>query len=289
MVELLVVIAVIGILAGILLPVIASSRNKANRNRDLNNLKKQVEAFMGFCNDNKQRFPWHLTSKDGRAVTEWYNPGGGGAYRYDWDSLLDIRRVHQTQSFINEIPSCKILQSPCDPGALKANQAESDPKRQGWGWEGQMDMNSKDGKANHGFKYKEVAENAQSYSICYGAYMEKGAKGIMLMTRNHDGENGTGYGFNYPGGYLKYGGRRTRRGGTVDLRKTTKWLVHTTQTDNPRKFVMGLNANEGQMAFCDGSALLADDTILQESIKDHGLAQAGVLKEQSFNAARPRH
>ena len=292
MVELLVVIAIIGILAGILFPVIAMSRKKANRSRDLNNQKKQVEAFIAFSNDNKLRFPWHLTAPDGRAVAEWYNPGGGGAYQYDWDSLMDIRRLHQTQTCINEIPSCKILMSPCDAGALRKNQEESAPDRNGWGWEGTdwaNNVNQKVREANHGFKRKEVAENAQSYSVCFGAYMEKGAKGIILLTRNHGGKNGSGYGYKYPSGYLKDGGRRVRRGSMVDLRQAKKWLVPTVKSTNPRQFVVGLKADEGQMAFCDGSAFLANDAALEEAVADHGLAQAGILKEQCFNTARPRH
>jgi len=290
MVELLVVIAIIGILAAILMPVLASSRRSANRNRDLNNMKKQVDAYQAFNNDNKQRYPWHMTAKDGNAVAAWFSPGGGGAWKFEWDSLLDIRRLHQTQTFNMEIPTCKILMSPCDPGALKRNQIEASAERGGWGWEGEMDKNSPEGKANHGFKRKEIAEDAQSYSVCFGAYMEKGAKGIILLTRNHGGKNGTGYNYKYPSGVnLKYGGRRSRRGSMVDLRKTDKWMEPTVKTDNPRQFVVGLNANEGQIAFCDGSARLADDAFLKEAVKDHGLAQTGLLKVQNFNTARPRH
>lgn len=77
LVELLVVVAIIGVLAAILSPVLAKSRNKANRSMDLSNMKNQVNAFTLFSNDQKGRYPWLTFKREGTAVVSYLSPGGG--------------------------------------------------------------------------------------------------------------------------------------------------------------------------------------------------------------------
>lgn len=55
--ELLVVITIIGILAGLLLPVLASARNKAAQTRCINNLKQIGTAIMLYVDENSGTFP----------------------------------------------------------------------------------------------------------------------------------------------------------------------------------------------------------------------------------------
>ena len=57
LIELLVVIGIIAILAGILMPALASAREKANTTYCVNNQKQLAMAFIMYGNDNKQWFP----------------------------------------------------------------------------------------------------------------------------------------------------------------------------------------------------------------------------------------
>jgi len=57
LIELLVVIAIIAILAGLLLPALASAREKARRSACLNNLSQMARAMESYCGDYNQYFP----------------------------------------------------------------------------------------------------------------------------------------------------------------------------------------------------------------------------------------
>ncbi len=288
--EILVVIVVIGLLAGVLMPALAKSRRNANRTRDVANMKELVRAFGSFSQNNEGRYPWTMGAAKGAILARYYSPGGGGAYQYDWDSLLDLGRLYQLQDLMDLLKSCDKLVSPADPASFKANEDESSAARKFWGWEGSMDINTPAGKANHGFKFKEISEEAQSYAVCFGADFGKGEKGIMLLSRNIAGAGDKGYKYTYPGGDLVYGGRDAVRTSMIDLRQTAsqRWLDPSNAT-KPRDVMAGLRANEGQIAFCDGSARKADDLKLREAVAEHNKTGAGVLKIPNFNVSRPRH
>ena len=79
LIELLVVIAIIGILAAMLLPVLAKAKNKAGRIKCASNLRQVTLSLAGFANDNGSQFPWHCTIEMQRIFTKGLT--GGPAMR----------------------------------------------------------------------------------------------------------------------------------------------------------------------------------------------------------------
>lgn len=65
LIELLIVIAIIAILAGMLLPALAASKAKAKRIACVNNQKQTALGFRLWAHDNGDKYPWNLSSTNG--------------------------------------------------------------------------------------------------------------------------------------------------------------------------------------------------------------------------------
>jgi len=252
LIELLVVIAIIGILASMLLPALAKAKRKAKRVKCLNNLKQIGVAFKGFTAENNSRMPWLLTKRN-----------GDSCYHGDWSESTDIRHLWHGTGLGNSITP-EILLSPCDPD-LKANN--------------EMEGSTID---------HDIAINAQSYSVHLGSDEMKDGMTILAMTRNNHGSDA--YDFAYPAVAPK----THKPEYAVSYRG--KMLMHC-EFAGADKFnkhhemngcvMAGLNVNEGQIAFSDGSAAQANDQQLQEAVKDHSKTTGGITKEVNENLARP--
>jgi prepilin-type N-terminal cleavage/methylation domain-containing protein len=68
--EMLVVISIIAILAGLLLPALAHAKAKANRIQCISNLKQIGLGFRLFADEHGGRFPWMVPVKDGGALKQ---------------------------------------------------------------------------------------------------------------------------------------------------------------------------------------------------------------------------
>jgi len=65
LIELLVVIAIIAILAGLLLPALASAKSRARRISCVNNERQIGISMRMWANDNEGKFPWQVDQLDG--------------------------------------------------------------------------------------------------------------------------------------------------------------------------------------------------------------------------------
>ena len=80
LIELLVAIAIIGILTALLLPVLSKGRNKAGQVLDYNNLRQQTQAISLYASDDNDMIPW----------PNWDN---GDSARPGWLYAADLKIV----------------------------------------------------------------------------------------------------------------------------------------------------------------------------------------------------
>ena len=73
LIELLVVIAIIGILASMLLPVLAKAKQKANDVKAMNNMKQIALAFQMYVGDNEETFPAVYGGAGSAGRKQWLN------------------------------------------------------------------------------------------------------------------------------------------------------------------------------------------------------------------------
>ena len=245
LIELLVVIAIIGILASMLLPALAKAKTRANRIKCVSNIKQVGSAFKGFANDNHDRYPWILISRDQDAQ----GPAG-------W--------VGQTQTLLaqdaikSDLGSAKILCSPLDPDNQGANDL--------------LDLALID-QANGDV----VNRLGTSYGVVNGdggtglAADEQRPATVLTVTRNISmaGVNGedalssqTGNG----------NGDAQSAGNTY-----AKWLGADKTPTNTR-VMASLNANAGQLGSADGSAGQSNDADLGAKASSHHNELGGLYK-----------
>ena len=109
LIEILVVIAIIGILASILLPTLAKAKRKARRSNCIGNLKQIGAAFIGFANDNRGSLQWQLKP-------ELKKKHFGKNFKNEPNVIFSIEAMKSA------LGSAEILHSPCDPDRKQGNE-----------------------------------------------------------------------------------------------------------------------------------------------------------------------
>jgi len=101
LIELLVVIAIIAILAAMLLPVLAKSKDKAKAIRCSSNIRQVGLAFMMYANDNKDQLPPLNTGN--------YNSGTAAQGDW-WFNILDQGKYVTASGQTNDVWRCPAVQ-----------------------------------------------------------------------------------------------------------------------------------------------------------------------------------
>lgn len=102
-IELLVVISIIAILAGILLPALNSAREKARSIACLNNLATFGKASVMYRGDNDDFLPSHTNSVNGYLFSGMLPEEQSGHIDGLYSPYLKTQKVHRNQSGIDEI------------------------------------------------------------------------------------------------------------------------------------------------------------------------------------------
>ena len=116
LIEMLVVIAIIGILASMLLPSLARAKQKALRIKCMNNLNQIGKAMFMFGQDNDDWFPWN----------DWCPPFSVKAEHFARNYKEDPGSIFACRGLKRELVTPKILLSPCDPTRAAAHEIVAD-------------------------------------------------------------------------------------------------------------------------------------------------------------------
>ena len=262
LIELLVVIAIIGILAAILLPVLAKAKNKAGRIKCAGNLRQVTIGLLGFANDHNSRFPWHCTVEEQREFTKGLT--GWPPFRGQDPANRRSRQVNTLfciPALRAEFNSVDMLLSPLDAEAQEHNDAMT------------FDFSS----------LTELDMRGLSYSVCHGGD-QLSPSTIVGLTRNTE----------WP--CLKPMGsfwETTRGRGFVRAKanpgETTRFVgpdevTETTPPQDAKRFSMvtmtGLLNSQGQMSKADGSVEQVSDGELDQATAAHLKVSGGSVDGQ---------
>ena len=267
LIELLVVIAIIGILASMLLPVLAKAKKKANRMKCSANTGQLAKALTGFASENDECMPWYQTYEDSRFLWRqvlWQTAAKNQQPNMD-HYPIDCRFLFLADTIRGDLGSAKALQSPSDPKTKRTS-----------------DMDVAQGKLNgfarqHWYGGRRYChQRGLSYGVHRGGDALKGQT-MLIITRNLGGVN------KHNGDMQVNNGGWNRIHRTLNASQATwlgsdatgKWRewgwngkLNGNGNRNINELTMsGLDADQGNYALSDGSTKQANDTELQAAVK----------------------
>jgi prepilin-type N-terminal cleavage/methylation domain-containing protein len=310
LIELLVVIAIIGILASMLLPVLAKAKKKANRLACLNNLKQVNISLVSFAGDHGS-MPWHLTGMDASdhydgilratgATGHWMNGMYGqldaNGVVYGQAGITDLSHYPLDPRFVflspdlrSSLTNSKILSSPSDPSSKQANKNDiANGKYPGMGatlW--------------YNNRYY-IHEHALSYGVCHGGDDQRSACQLTI-TRNVVGggaDRAEDYGWKTHNwgdeaimrtlnpGNAQWVGPDNKYQDAAGNDSSTYALVSGKTVKVNDHVMQGLDRGEGNAGSSDGSAEALNDGTLKAKLTTHG-DQSGGNGTSHFRVGRP--
>lgn len=151
LIELLVVITIIGILAAMILPALASAKRRGQRVKCVSNLRQVGTALISFARDNKSRLPWQFTDR-------------GRKLHYATYYEAEPNVIFSAHGMKSSLGGAEVLVSPCDPDRQVYNEQAAER----WG-----EISPKN----------PLEKNALSYLLVAGSDISRPAT-IMASTRN---------------------------------------------------------------------------------------------------------
>ena len=316
LIELLVAIAIIGILASLLLPVLAKAKRKVNRIKCATNLKTITGGLTISADEHEGCLPWMMTAEEANAAYTQVKSSGKfhsrGKSRWWWSN--QIKLVWYLPSLRHALGSCKTLASPLDPEIKRGNDIgynKVGPESGIAGWSIYDDKGKDAVYLDH---------KAQSYAVCLGGDLLV-PETFLTLTRNIDGDcfrkngkmardtidsnakagmyfSGASQKWQWQSGWWFHHTDLTHQssGKWIDPEDAKKYKKiyakgrngEQLDQDNYKHFVMnGFGAAEGNFSLADGSVKQSTDSDLLISIKLHKESFGGTLSRQTTAIARP--
>ncbi len=177
LVELMVVIAIIGVLASMLLPALSKAKAKANRVKCLHNMKHGAAmALMAYADESRGVYPWHDSASNNHMRAKGYQ---------NWRDAYRTGRIWGGAAMRTSLITTKMLVSPCDQAVVARNRRLGKVSFSEWAFNSYM-MN----------------RWHSSYAVNLGGDATL-PKSVLLLTRNWGGGNRGNY-------WQQWGGRNSR-------------------------------------------------------------------------------
>ena len=303
LIELLVVIAIIGILASMLLPVLAKAKKKANRMKCSNKVGQLQKALSRYSGENEQMYPWYQTAEDAahqagetalyagrahkrnnswqkQATQTWNNTDLRPRLARNRGALVhlagDIRFIFTNATFRDELGTSNSLLSPTDPKCKRTNDQDSKHAHKAAG--------HMDGWGRSWWNSAYVHQRGLSYGLHKSADELSGSASITLFTRNFEGDNPTGSAANAMNNWTHNWApvHRTVRVKGVTSAKDEEWIG---ASGDKRYAMSGLDENQGTLAWADGSVKQVTTVEMQMSIKQN-IQHVGATYDPSGQVCR---